>query len=122
MEGGSEMLRVRKGPETWQAIHVEQVEKGRVVAFARIYRYPWNPRRALVENLMVVKRLRGRGIGKDLLLRAVEEAQRDGVVFLEGWPVVGAPWLVEWYRRLGAKMKANGRMEVRLGGRRWVRG
>ena len=88
----------------WWAFVVENQEK-KVVAFALYYiRYStWKGQVMYLEDILVTEALRGKGIGKMLIERLIEEAREKGFKRMT-WQVLD--WnepAINFYKKFGAK-------------------
>jgi GNAT superfamily N-acetyltransferase len=88
----------------WWAFVVENQEK-KVVAFALYYiRYStWKGQVMYLEDILVTEALRGKGIGKMLIERLIQEAKEKGFKRMT-WQVLD--WnepAINFYRKFGAK-------------------
>jgi GNAT superfamily N-acetyltransferase len=88
----------------WWAFVVENAEK-KVIAFALYYiRYStWKGQVMYLEDILVTEALRGKGIGKMLIERLIEEAREKGFKRMT-WQVLD--WnepAINFYKKFGAK-------------------
>lgn len=89
----------------WWAFVVEDNSSNRVIAFALYYiRYStWKGQVMYLEDILVTETMRGKGIGKMLIERLIEEAKEKGFKRMT-WQVLD--WnepAINFYKKFGAK-------------------
>ena len=89
----------------WWAFVVEDNSSHRVIAFALYYiRYStWKGQVMYLEDILVTETMRGKGIGKMLIERLIEEAKEKGFKRMT-WQVLD--WnepAINFYKKFGAK-------------------